>query len=396
MWKRVWKLLVGAVAMVASAGWYIALVEPVAGRLAALHRRLHRQQPAATGVGLQRNRPHHAADGRHRAAGPGGPGGGPGGGGNLFFGGEPGIGRMFGASMGTEASWLLPAALIGLVAGLWLTRRTPRTDRLRASVLLWGGWLLVTAAVFSFMDGTIHPYYTVALAPAIAALVGISVRELWRTQRTGWPRGSCWRSCSRRPGHGRSFCWTARRTGCLRCGGSCWRVGAGGGDAGRRRAPARPGRSRYWPAAAILFARRAPAAYAVETVATAHSGPIVDVGPEQGRRVRFRAPRAARVAAAARAAGWPTTPRWPSWCSGLDNRWAAASIGSMGASGLELKTGASMMAIGGFTGGDDSPTLDAVPGLCRRRTRFGTSSQADRSGRRAVASRAPRARSRRG
>ena len=102
--------------------------------------------------------------------------------GNLFFGGEPGIGRMFGLSMGTEASWLLPAALIGLVAGLWLTRRTARTGRLRASLLLWGGWLLVTAAVFSFMDGTVHPYYTVALAPAIAALVGISVRELWRVR----------------------------------------------------------------------------------------------------------------------------------------------------------------------------------------------------------------------
>jgi hypothetical protein len=42
---------------------------------------------------------------------------------------------------------------------------------------------------------------------------------------------------------------------------------------------------------------------------------------------------------------------------GLDNRWAAATIGSMGASSLELKTGASIMAIGGFTGSDDSPTL---------------------------------------
>ena len=78
--------------------------------------------------------------------------------------------------MGTEASWLLPAALIGLVAGLWFTRRTARTAGVRASLLLWGGWLLVTGAVFSFMDGTIHPYYTVALAPAIAALVGISAR----------------------------------------------------------------------------------------------------------------------------------------------------------------------------------------------------------------------------
>ena len=82
--------------------------------------------------------------------------------------------------MGAEISWLLPAALIGLAAGLWFTRHTPRTDRVRAGLLLWGGWLVLTGAVFSFMSGIVHPYYTVALAPAIAALVAISVRELWR------------------------------------------------------------------------------------------------------------------------------------------------------------------------------------------------------------------------
>ena len=114
--------------------------------------------------------------------------------GNLFFGGDPGIGRMFGLSMGTEVSWLLPAALIGLVAGLWLTRRTAAHRRVRASLLLWGGWLLVTGAVFSFMGGTVHPYYAVALAPAIAALVGISVRELWRG-RQFCSRGSHWQPC---------------------------------------------------------------------------------------------------------------------------------------------------------------------------------------------------------
>ena len=74
-----------------------------------------------------------------------------------------------------EISWLLPAALLALVAGLWLTRRPPRTDRTRAALILWGGWLLVTGLVFSYMPGTIHPYYAVALAPAIAALVAITV-----------------------------------------------------------------------------------------------------------------------------------------------------------------------------------------------------------------------------
>ena len=53
---------------------------------------------------------------------------------------------------------------------------------------MWGGWLVVTGAVFSFMGGIVHPYYTVALAPAIAALVGIAVRELWRGREFLAPR----------------------------------------------------------------------------------------------------------------------------------------------------------------------------------------------------------------
>ena len=63
--------------------------------------------------------------------------------------------------------------LLGVL--LWRTRGLPRTDALRAAAVLWGGWLLVTGLVFSFMAGIIHPYYTVALAPAIAALVGLGV-----------------------------------------------------------------------------------------------------------------------------------------------------------------------------------------------------------------------------
>ena len=116
----------------------------------------------------------------------GGNAGGPGGNGNVGFGGAAGITRMFGTSFGGEVSWLLPAALILLAAGLWFTRREARTSKTRAALLLWGGWLVVTAGIFSFMSGTVHPYYAVALAPAIAALAGIGSVELWRG-RAYWP-----------------------------------------------------------------------------------------------------------------------------------------------------------------------------------------------------------------
>ena len=54
---------------------------------------------------------------------------------------------------------------------------------------MWGGWLLVTGVVFSYMGGMVHPYYTVALAPAVAALVGIGAVWAWR-RRSSWD-GRC-------------------------------------------------------------------------------------------------------------------------------------------------------------------------------------------------------------
>ena len=189
-WKRLGALLIGGATMILSAGWYIALVSlwPAASRPFIAGSTDNSLLQLALGYnGIERI----VGGGGPAGGGPGGghgPGGGGFGGGNIFFGGEPGIGRMFGMSFGTEASWLLPAALIGLLAGLWLTWRTARTGQVRAGLLLWGGWLLVTAAVFSFMDGTVHPYYTVALAPAIAALVGISVAELLRRKNSWLPR----------------------------------------------------------------------------------------------------------------------------------------------------------------------------------------------------------------
>ncbi|WIE55753.1 glycosyltransferase family 39 protein [Curtobacterium sp. MCBD17_003] len=121
----------------------------------------------------------------------GGDGNGGGGGGGMTggtagssFGGSTGLERLFSSEMGLEISWLLPAALLALVLGLVAAGRRPLADPARAGLVLWGGWLLVTGLVFSYMSGTIHPYYTVALAPAIAGLVGTGGAMLWARRRS--------------------------------------------------------------------------------------------------------------------------------------------------------------------------------------------------------------------
>ncbi len=93
--------------------------------------------------------------------------------------GQTGLLRLLDSEIGGQVAWLLPAALVLLGAGLWFTRRHPRTDRVSAALVLWGGWLVVTAATFSLMAGIFHAYYTVALAPSIAALVAVGGWALW-------------------------------------------------------------------------------------------------------------------------------------------------------------------------------------------------------------------------
>ncbi|MFD6437150.1 glycosyltransferase family 39 protein [Streptomyces venezuelae] len=114
-----------------------------------------------------------------------GGGGGPRGGGGGMWG-ETGFGRMFNSEIGGQISWLLPAALILLAAGLVVIRKARRTDTARAAFVAWGGSLLMTAAVFSFMAGIFHQYYTVALAPSIAALVGMGATVLWEERASRW------------------------------------------------------------------------------------------------------------------------------------------------------------------------------------------------------------------
>ncbi|WP_051470923.1 glycosyltransferase family 39 protein [Patulibacter minatonensis] len=107
-----------------------------------------------------------------------------GGGGGPTFGGTAGIWRMFNEQVGAQIAWLLPLSALSLVAALWLTRRAPRTDKVRAVIVLLGVWMLVHALVFSTAKGIFHPYYTSAMAPAIAGLSAVGLVLLFRAART--------------------------------------------------------------------------------------------------------------------------------------------------------------------------------------------------------------------
>lgn len=166
--QRLAHLVVGLVGVVVGAGWLVALVSlwPASARPyigGSTNNSLWELALGYNGLG--------------RILGGAGNGGGGGGGGG--FGGTAGLLRMFNSQFAGEISWLLPAALLLLVAGFVARGRAPRTDRVRASLILWGGWLVVTALCLSFMQGTVHSYYAVALAPAIAACVAVGGREAW-------------------------------------------------------------------------------------------------------------------------------------------------------------------------------------------------------------------------
>ncbi|MCX5170092.1 glycosyltransferase family 39 protein [Streptomyces antibioticus] len=112
--------------------------------------------------------------------------GGGGGGGNTGQWGETGWDRMFNSEIGGQISWLLPAALVLLIAGLVATRKYGRTSATRGLLLVWGGSLLITMVVFSYMAGIFHQYYTVALAPYLAAVIGMGAGLLWERRPELW------------------------------------------------------------------------------------------------------------------------------------------------------------------------------------------------------------------
>ncbi|MFD5842717.1 ArnT family glycosyltransferase [Streptomyces chartreusis] len=177
--KRIGQLAAGLAAIVVSGGWWVAIVElwPASSR---------------PYIGGSQNNSFleltFGYNGLGRLNGDetgsvGGGGGGGNGGGNW---GETGWDRLFGSSIGGQISWLIPAALILLIAGLVATRKARRTSVTRGSFLVWGGALVTTMLVFSYMQGIFHEYYTVALAPYIAPLIGMGAVLLWEKRDKAW------------------------------------------------------------------------------------------------------------------------------------------------------------------------------------------------------------------
>ncbi|MDQ0029518.1 glycosyltransferase family 39 protein [Arthrobacter bambusae] len=312
---------------------------------------------------------------------PSGAGAAPGGGGAGFsFGGPPGVLRLFGGEFSAEVAWLLPTAFLLLAAGLWFTRRAARTDAIRASLVLWGTWLVITAAVFSFMSGTIHAYYTVELAPAVAALTGIVGVQLWRHRSQAASRAvlvsavlltSVW-----------SFALLSSDTAWLPW--LRWTVLVTGvvGAALIAAGPIRLGRAGAAAAIlALLSAGLGTGAWTVATAATGHTGGSPAAGPDSGRNnqsmglaaITSPASTGSRNGASGRfrdsgpgtaqaMAGGFTEPlgnaAMDKLLQGSTTKWSAATVGANSAAALELGSNTSVMAIGGFSGSDPFPTLD--------------------------------------
>lgn len=283
---------------------------------------------------------------------------------NFFFrGNEPGITRMFQETVGGQIGWLIPAALVLLVAGIILRGRVSRTDPQRAALLLWGGWMLVTMLVFSFMQGLFHQYYTVALAPAVAGTAGLGAVMAWRERDRAWVRITLALAVAVTTATAMMFLSrTADFVPWLR-----WAVLVVGIAAavalliprGRALTP-------VVAVAAVLAAVAGPIAYSVETVATPHEGGIVLAGPKTQRGAFPFGPPPGQAEAGKKDQEHPMPPFGgppdPALIAKLrtgaaNYTWTAASVSSMMSSDLQLDSGYAVMPIGGFAGADPSPTL---------------------------------------
>ena len=275
---------------------------------------------------------------------------------------------MFDSELGGQISWLLPLAVVGLVGGLWLTRRRHRNDHRRAGFVLWGATLLMYLAVYDYAQGIFHPYYTVVMAPAVAALAGAGAVALWRlgqrSIRWAWVLPATivgtvvWADAllARTSGYDSWLGPTVVVTGvvsalvlflCMtRAAGTRW-LGLAAGTV----------------AAASVLA--GPAAYSLTTVGTtttaiATAGPTTGNGGRGGGAGPGAGAGAARVTGGGGGAGGSSVNqalvRYLEEHQGSATYLVAVS-GSQAAAPFILQSGKAVIAMGGFGGTDPAPTL---------------------------------------
>ncbi|MFS2075773.1 ArnT family glycosyltransferase [Curtobacterium sp. CT11-133] len=345
--KRVVHLLWAALAVVVAGGWWVAVVElvPSSSRPYVGGSQTNSFLELTFGYnGLGRV----TGDETGSVTG----GGGTAGAGSW---GATGLLRLFGSEFAGQITWLLPTALVLLVAALVAIGFRQRTSLARsrlATVIALGGSLLVTGLVFSFMGGIFHPYYTVALAPYIAGLVGIGAGVLWERRASWWWRGTAafavvvtvvwqWHLLTAASGWQPWIRWVVLVVGVV--------------TAAAVLVPVHGGRLARWSrpvgsvavVGAVVTGLLGPTAYSIDTVTTAHTGALPSAGPT--------------VAGGGFGGGGSTevssTLRKALLEDADDYTWVAATIGSNSAATYQLATGASVMPIGGFNGSDPSPTL---------------------------------------
>ncbi|MCO7222419.1 glycosyltransferase family 39 protein [Klenkia sp. PcliD-1-E] len=402
--KRLVDLLLAGLAMVVAGGWWVAVVELVPSEY----------RPYIGGS--QTNSVWELIwgyNGLGRLTGDetGSVGGGGGGGW-----GSTGLGRLFEAEQGGQIAWLLPAALVLAVAGLVVVGRARRTDVRRSALLVWVGWLLVTGLTFSFMAGIFHAYYTVALAPAVAATVGIGGSLVWSRRGSLWARAVLAATVA---GTG-VWAWVllGRSADFLPWLAPVVLVAALLAAAGLL-VVHRAGRAVVAGVVTlgVLASLGGPAAYAAQTAGTAHTGSIVTAGPTvsghsgpggggfpggagqggpgggqgggqggpggqapTGQTPTGQAPTGtAPTGQGGTGAAMGDGTRGGTGAGGMSGlldaadpgtevvaalsedassyTWVAAAVGSQSAAGYQLATEEPVMAIGGFNGSDPSPTL---------------------------------------
>jgi 4-amino-4-deoxy-L-arabinose transferase-like glycosyltransferase len=268
--------------------------------------------------------------------------------GGPSFSGTPGLLRLFNDQFGGQIAWLLPAAFLAIAVGVVLHRRS-RTDRRLAGYVLWGGWLLTHVAVFSFMSGIIHSYYAVALAPAIGALVGAGAWDLWR-RREGSAGARVTLAAGVLVTGGLAFV-ILDRTPSFMPGLGFALVAMAIAAALILVLPAVQLDRRIARGAAVLALvaiLAGPTAYAAATMTRAHSGGDAAAGPSgDGMTGGNGATADAAVVSYL-----------------LDNRgtarWIVAVNGSQSAAALQLAAQQPVMSMGGFSGGDPTPSLSQL------------------------------------